>query len=85
MIKNPKMIFKAPGPHEWEGVAYDWMICEAEDAAAHIAQGWHNTFFEATAATPAESLADRAAALGIKVDGRWSEERLKAEIEKATP
>lgn len=31
----------------------------------------------------AEDLRERAKALGIKVDGRWSRERLAAEIEKA--
>ena len=82
-MKNPKMLFKAPGPHLWEGVPIDWMLCEAENASQHIEAGWFNTVFEAVAAKPEKSLAEQAAELGIKIDGRWSEARLKAEIEKA--
>ena len=88
-MKNPKMLFKSPGQHDWEGISHDWMICEASDAAKHIAAGWYGTIFEArdsvkSAYTPTRSdMETEAAKLGIKVDGRWSNARLLTEIAKA--
>lgn len=88
-MKNPKMLFKSPGQHDWEGISHDWMICEASDAAKHIEAGWYNTIFDArdAAKTPiAPARADmeaEAVKLGIKVDGRWSNARLLTEIAKA--
>jgi hypothetical protein len=89
-MKNPKMLFKSPGPHNWEGMAHYWMVCEASDTAKYLADGWHNTIFDAVAAVkPAEKQVTRAdmeiqaVYLGIKVDGRWSDKRLLDEIAKA--
>lgn len=92
IMKNPKMLFKSPGPHNWEGIPHDWMVCESSDVDKYLADGWHSTIFDAVeAAKPAEQKVEptreemevQAAALGIKVDGRWSDNRLMEEIAKA--
>ena len=96
MNTYPRMLYRAGGPHEIHGGRFDTLIVgsEVEQAAAQ-ADDWHETTPHALAAlekptavpdddappTRAE-LEQKAAELGIKIDGRWSDTRLVNEITK---
>lgn len=58
----------------------DWRIV-ADETAEQAARAEGYARF---GAVPAEDLRAQAKRLGIKLDGRWSDERIRAEIEKAT-
>lgn len=34
-MKNPKMLFKCPGKHTADGIAFDYIIVEASDVELH--------------------------------------------------
>ena len=57
--------------------------CEPADDAATVTAGAKPAAAEAESEPSIDGLRAQAAALGLKVDGRWSRERLIAEIEKA--
>lgn len=78
---------------------HDPKMIERDDLESYLSDGWRESFRKPGEAetpldlpddTPVEledsfhSLTEKATNLGIKVDGRWSEKRLRAEIEKAS-
>lgn len=73
-------------PEGYASRSTDEEVKEAIEAQQVVGDGGASTS-EQPAAEPGPaadlSLADQAKALGIKVDGRWSEERLAKEIEEA--
>lgn len=93
------LLYRCPGPYARPGgtYAYQAVSNEAEKASA-LAAGWFLTLPEAVAGKSAQQepepaddspptraeLEQRAAELRIKVDGRWSEARLAAEIAKGS-
>lgn len=86
------MLFRCPGEFIWEGMAHDRVIVLESEAAEYIADGWHRTVYAAHDALEAVTIAapisrdeiiEKAEALGIKIDRRWSDARLQDEIEKA--
>lgn len=78
-MKSPTFIYHADGRA---------IIVDRCDVAAKHAEGWRESPGEAMACTPRdttrEELELKAVALGVKVDKRWGDARLIAEIEKAT-
>lgn len=56
----------------------DWRIVADETAEQAACADGYARF----GAAPAEDLRTKAKRLGIKLDGRWSDERIRAEIEK---
>ena len=95
---EPTLLYRCPGPHARPGgtYAYQAVSNEAEKASA-LAAGWFLTLPEAVAGKavsthePADDapptraeLEQRAAELRIRVDGRWSDARLAAEIAKGS-
>lgn len=99
MLEFPRMIYRAGGPHDCEGVMCDYRVIDSAQAfEAAQAEGWRLTHTEAAEAAkpePGESADDapdddapptraemlqKAAELGIKVDGRWSDKRLAEAI-----
>ena len=86
-MKNPKMLFKCPGKHMADGIAFDYIIVESSDVELH--PEWFTTLElankpEAPKEPTREDLEVKAIAHNIKVDGRWSDKRLSDEIAKAT-
>jgi len=96
-VQFPTLVYRSPGPHAGpagsKGYAFEG-VKDAEQLAKFEAAGWSLSFDEAINGKPApvvaddvpstdNTLADRATELGIKIDGRWSETRLKQEIAKA--
>lgn len=91
-----RMLYRVPGPHLLDGVKCDWLI--VPDTANAIAEaegnGWRRSpalALEATQEPPLidpprkserDELTDLAESLGIKVDGRWSIARIRAEIDR---
>lgn len=73
-MQSPTFIYHADGRA---------IIVDRCDVAGKHADGWRESPDEAAQVADVD-LKAKAEALGIKVDGRWSEARLKAEIEKAT-
>ena len=89
MDQFPQMLYKAGGPEEIHGGQFSTLIVgDAGALEVALASGWHETTAQAVApAEPDEGaptraeLEQKAAELGIKIDGRWSDKRLSAEIE----
>ena len=54
----PTLLYKTPGPHRKPGVgSYRYIGCkDASDYEARRAQGWHDSFEEAIAATKAKAV-----------------------------
>jgi hypothetical protein len=91
----PTILYRVPGAHFGPpGVTYDYRGIDTQEALeAALADGWHESLAAAMAppeAAPAPAdeapvmraeLDQKAEELGIKVDGRWSDKRLIAEIE----
>lgn len=85
------MIFRCPGPKEWEGILYDSRLIDGDE----IPQGWHETIWDAQKAAthPAdindsgevtrEEMEQKAKELGLKFDGRTSNRKLLSLIEEA--
>ena len=90
-------VYRYPGPFDIHGGKYDFRAVPDGEVSAYLADGWYLTTPEAKAAHEARSapvvvhdddapptraeLEQKAAELGIKADGRWSDKRLAAEIE----
>ena len=78
MIYYPKWLYSASGAQ----------IVPDEAAHAALGKGWYESPVDVPVAghdavIDRQALIDLAAAKGVKVDKRWSDERLAAEIEKA--
>lgn len=98
MSEFPTLVYRCPGACSRPGGTYGWLAArDAVQLDALLASGWFRTLPEAIAcraeaSAPAreqenapptrEELVQRAAELGIKVDGRWSDARLADEIAK---
>lgn len=92
----PTILYRCPGPYSRPGGTYATLpVADAQALAEAEQAGWMRTMPEAVAgkaahkAEPADDapptraeLEQRAGELGIKVDGRWSDARLAAEIAK---
>jgi hypothetical protein len=91
----PTILYRVPGAHFGPpGFTYDYLGVATQEALdAALADGWHESLADAmappvAAPVPADEapvmrpeLDQKAEELGIKVDGRWSDKRLMAEIE----
>jgi hypothetical protein len=91
----PTILYRVPGAHFGPpGATYDYRGVDTEEALeAALADGWHESLAAAMAPPVAAPVPDddapalraeleqKAEELGIKVDGRWSDKRLIAEIE----
>lgn len=67
-MRNPTMVYKAPGPHPIHGGFFDYKIIDADDEAeveAAQAEGWFLTTPEAAEAYEAEK-AEKEAALAAQ-------------------
>lgn len=49
------MLYRSPGPHEWEGFAYEFIVVPSADVDAKLAEGWFLTIPEAHAAAQGET------------------------------
>ena len=92
----PTILYRCPGPYSRPGGTYALLPVADEQALAEAERnGWCRTMPEAIAGKPTveevvpddapptrQELEQRATELGIKVDGRWSDSRLAAEIAK---
>lgn len=91
----PRLVYKCPGKHPCQGGTYSYQSvdCGAELKAA-LANGWYESIPDAIEGKPLDEPVDnspptraeleqKAGELGIKIDGRWSDKRLTAEIETA--
>lgn len=86
------MLYKYPGPHDIHGDKFDYVIVDDEAIEQALSEGWSLTTAEAKeAAEPPAVVADvddiealrlQATGLGITVDKRWKEGRLREEIAK---
>lgn len=95
-MRFPCFVYKAGGSLTYKGKQYSYLSVNSDDdVKAALADGWAMTrdeaLFPAPKAEPNEDapptraeLEQRAAELGIKVDGRWSDKRLATEIEKVS-
>jgi len=67
----------------WRGVTFlDGVPVTVEDDAL-VSKARGNRFFEVVDADPFDDLVMQARALGVQVDGRWGEARLREEIARA--
>ena len=91
----PALVYRCPGAHVGpHGKTYDTRPVASPDALAEaLRDGWHWSLDEVArglvalpVAAPVDARADlvaQAEKLGIDVDGRWSEKRLRQEIDAA--
>ena len=94
----PALVYRCPGPHAGpHGKTYDTRPVTTPEALAEaLRDGWHWSLDDATrglvaqpeaAPEPAQdtraNLVAQAERLGVDVDGRWSERRLRQEIDAA--
>ena len=85
------MTYRAGGPWVLESGAYSLrLVADADDLQAATADGWHLDQYAARDATAADAaqptraeLEQKAAELSIKVDGRWSDRKLRDVIAAA--
>jgi hypothetical protein len=86
------MLYRCPGPHALHGGMYDYVIVPDEQIAETLKAGWFLTTPEALAASQApapaedaeptrEELEQKAKELGIKFDGRTTDNKLGALID----
>lgn len=89
-----RMLYRVPGPHMLDGVLCEYCLVPDTSHAIADAQrdGWYRSPALALASIqstddapdPGEQTRDDlltiARELGIKVDGRWSDERLRKEV-----
>ena len=59
-MKSPTMLYRCPGPLEFEGVACETTIVDEPDVEAALADGWHRNWIEAGAARLATNEAELA-------------------------
>lgn len=91
----PALVYRCPGPHDGpHGKTYATLPVAAPEAlAAALRDGWHWSLDDAARGLVAQpkaapedaraGLVAQAEKLGIDVDGRWSERRLRQEIDAA--
>lgn len=94
----PALVYRCPGPHAGpHGQTYETLSVAIPEALAEaIRNGWHWSLDHAARGLVAQpesvpepvqdtraALVDQAEKLGIDVDGRWSEKRLRNEIDAA--
>lgn len=85
------MTYRAGGPWVLESGAYSLrLVADADDLQAATADGWHLDQYAARDAAAADAaqptraeLEQKAAELSIKVDGRWSDRKLRDVIAAA--
>ena len=98
IIEFPALVYRCPGPYFGpHGKTYDTRpVASPEALAEALRDGWHWSLDDAArglVAQPEEApepspdtradLVAQAERLGIDVDGRWSEKRLRHEIDVA--
>lgn len=49
-MQNATMLYRCPGEHITEGVRYDYIIVDATEVDAALADGWHHNWVQADAA-----------------------------------
>ncbi len=95
-MEFPTLLYRCPGPHSRPGGTYALLpVADAQALADAEQAGWCRTLPEAIAGKPTQKvepaddvpptraeLEQKAAELGVKTDGRWSDARLSAEIAK---
>ena len=94
----PALVYRCPGPHAGpHGKTYDTRPVASPDALAEaLRDGWHWSLDDAARGLVAQpepapepalntraDLVAQAERLGVDVDGRWSERRLRQEIDVA--
>lgn len=95
----PALVYRCPGPHDGpHGKTYDTRPVASPNALAEaLRDGWHWSLDDAARGLVAQpepapepapeptraDLVAQAERLGIDVDGRWSERRLRQEIDAA--
>ena len=95
----PALVYRCPGPHTGpHGKTYATLPVDGPEALAEaVRQGWHWSLDEVARGlvSPQETAPDdvpeptradlvaQAKAFGIDVDGRWSDRRLRQEIDAA--
>jgi len=91
----PALVYRCPGPHAGpHGKTYDARpVASPEALAEALRDGWHWSLDEVARGlvappepAPVDARADlvsQAEKLGIDVDGRWSDRRLRQEIDAA--
>jgi len=93
----PTLVYRCPGSCARPGGTYGWLaVADRGRLDAALAAGWFLTLPEAVAgkadvaeavdsAPPTRAeMEQRAGELGLRIDGRWSDARLAAEIAKVT-
>lgn len=93
-MKEATMLFR-PGDTEviW-GIPLDTVTVDAHEVEDYLADGWHLHPWHARDAAEAEklkepieqdeqSLEERAKAVGLKIDGRWSPDKLAEKVAEA--
>ena len=93
MDEFPQMLYRVPGSEPIHGGMFATLVVgSADERAAAIADGWALSTEEAKAPKPVDpddspptraELEQKAAELGIKVDGRWSDRKLRDTIAAA--
>ena len=98
MKEFPALVYRCPGPYPApHGKTYDTRPVASPDALAEaLRDGWHWSLDDAarglvaqpepapdTAPDTRADLVAQAERLGVDVDGRWSERRLRQEIDAA--
>lgn len=87
----PALVYRCPGPHAGpHGKTYEARpVTTPETLAEVVREGWHWSLDEVARGLVAPhddtraDLVAQAERLGIDVDGRWSERRLRQEIDAA--
>jgi hypothetical protein len=95
-MKNPTMLYKAPGPHQIHGGHFDHIVVDDDQIEATLAAGWHLTTTEAKAAHEAalqdaadsapptrEELKRKADELNLQYPSNVPTEKLSAMVEAA--
>lgn len=93
---NPTLVYKSPGKHDGpESKTYDWIgVKTQEELDAKLSDGWSETLMAAIApkiqVIPSDDdapkrfeLEQKADQLGLKFDGRTSDNKLSQKIEYA--
>lgn len=87
----PALVYQCPGPHAGpHGKTYETRpVATPEALAEAVREGWHWSLDEVAQGLVAQpedaraGLVAQAEKLGIDVDGRWSDRRLRQEIDAA--
>lgn len=75
-MKNPNMLYRSPGPENFEGVSCETTIVEDTDVDAALADGWSLNWIEAGEAAKARD------AEALKAN-EAEQARIEAELAKA--